>query len=291
MNKLLLALSLFCCSFAGTASEILVQAVQAPAWVQRGTHNTPLSVGMVLNNHDLLTTGKNSRILLRAADGSLIKLGENASVTIDGLVSADKQTSLFTALLNVAKGAFRFTTSGLAKLRARDVTVKVAGATIGIRGTDVWGKDGKDDSGTEMGVVCLIEGKISVTGADQQAFVMDQPLTFYKMPKNSIPLPVTAVDPQQLKRWATETEIAQPAAQLGGKWKINLMTLGNEADALLLYDQWREAGYDVRLLPVESQGGWAYTLRLTQFASRDQAERLAAQLGGFLGAANPHVSR
>jgi len=263
-----------------------VQAVQMPAWLQRGENQVPLRVGSELRNGDMLITGANARIYVHTADGSTVKLGENATLKLEGLSQQSAEQSLFSALLNVAKGAFRFTTSSLAKLKARAVTVKVAGATVGIRGTDVWGKDGSD-----QGVVCLIEGKISVIGADNSDFVMDQPLSFYKMPKDAAPLPVAPVDPEQLKKWAAETEIAQPASQTGGVWKVDLLTLPNQSSALAAYDQWRAAGYDVRMLPVANEGNWAYTLRIVQLPSRAEAQKLAEQLKGILGAENPSASR
>lgn len=263
-----------------------VRAVQMPAWLQRGENKVPLRVGSELRNGDMLITGANARIYVHTADGSTVKLGENATLMLDGLSQQSAEQSLFSAVLNVAKGAFRFTTASLAKIKAREVTVKVAGATVGIRGTDVWGKDGSD-----QGVVCLIEGNISVTGPDSKGFIMDQPLSFYKMPKGAAPLSVAPVDPEQLKKWAVETDIAQPAAQMGGNWKVNLLTAPDQASAFAAYDQWRAAGYDVRLQPVAKEGGWTYTLRITQLPNRTVAERLAVQLKGALGAENPSASR
>ncbi len=142
-----------------------------------------------------------------------------------------------------------------------------------------------------MGVVCLIDGKISVVGADDNEFVMDQPLSFYKMPKGAAPLPVGAVDAEQLGKWATETEIAQPATRFGGKWKVDLLTAPDQASALAAYDQWRNAGYDVQLKPVAQDGGWVYVLQIWQLPSHAQAEQLATQIKGNLGAENPRVSR
>ena len=286
MNKLLgLTLMLVVLSVQAEP-DAQVQAVQMPAWLQRGESRVPLRVGSELRNGDTLVTGSNARVYVHTADGSTVKLGEGATLKLEGLSQQNAERSLFSAVLNVAKGAFRFTTAGLAKLRPREVTVKVAGATIGIRGTDVWGKDGSD-----QGVVCLIEGRISVTGPDSSDFVMDQPLSFYKMPKGVSPLPVAAVDPEQLKKWATETEIAQPASQIGGVWKVDLLTLPNQSSALAAYDQWRAAGYDVRLLPVAKQDGWEYRLRIVQLSSRAEAQKLSAQLKGTLGAETPSVSR
>ncbi|MBA4381895.1 MAG: hypothetical protein C0406_04955, partial [Sideroxydans sp.] len=63
------------------------------------------------------------------------------------------------------------------------------------------------------------------------------------------------------------------------------------AAALAAYDQWQAAGYDARLHPVAHDGGWSYELRIGQLASRAEAEQLAAQLKGQLGAENPSVSR
>ncbi len=291
MNKLFGLLLMVAALLAQAAPDALVQAVQMPAWLQRGASTEPLRIGTVLRNDDKLITGANARIYVQTADGSTVKLGENATLMLDGLSQQGAEQAVFSAILNVVKGAFRFTTASVAKLKGRDVTLKVAGATIGIRGTDVWGKNGQDDKGVEMGVVCLIEGKITVNGADHQDFVMDQPLSFYKMPKGAPPLVVAPVDPAQLKKWALETEIAQPAVQIGGAWKVNLLTVADQAGALAAYDQWRAAGYDVRLQPVAHEGGWTYTVRIVQLPNRAEAERLAARLKGTLGAENPSASR
>jgi hypothetical protein len=263
-----------------------VQAVQMPAWLQRGDSTRPLRAGLALQNGDRLITGTNARIYVQTADGSTVKLGEKASLTINELTRGQQEESVFRAALTVAKGAFRFTTAGIAKLKSRDVTVRVAGATVGIRGTDVWGKDGE-----EMGVVCLIEGKISVVGTDNKEFVMDQALSFYKMPRGAAPLPVGPVDMEQLGKWAAETDIAQPAAQIGGRWRVALLTAPDQASALAAYDQWRNAGYDVQLQPVAAGDGWVYSLYIGQLSSRAESERLAAGLKGHLGAENPSASR
>ncbi|MEQ1914711.1 MAG: hypothetical protein HOP24_08875 [Sideroxydans sp.] len=286
MSKTLAFLLLVLALPAHAEADAVVSAVQMPAWLHRGESTRPLRVGLELQNGDKISTGKQARVYVQTADGSTVKLGESAALTLNNLSQQRAEDSIFSAALEVAKGAFRFTTGKLEKLRAREVAVKVAGATIGIRGTDVWGKDGD-----EMGVVCLIEGKIDVAGADNVPFVMDQPLSFYKMPKGAAPMPVGPVDSEQLKKWAQETDINQPAASLGGNWKVELLIAPDQASALSAYDQWRSAGYDVRLLPVEKDGGWVYSLRIVQLANRAEAQQFAQQLKGNLGAENPIVSR
>lgn len=290
MNKQLGWLCLLLTMNVYAAPDVVVQGVQMPAWLQRGVMMQPLAVGTQLQRGDQLITGNQARILLQGADGSAIKMGENAVLRFDELAQQREQQSLFKAVLNVAKGAFRFTTAQLDKFRPRDVTVKVAGATVGIRGTDLWGKDGLDAKGMAMGVVCLIEGKVSVTGADNVPFVMDEPLDFYKMPKDAMPMR-GKVDPAQLEKWAQETEISQPAAKLGGRWKVHLLTTASDKDALAAYDTWRAAGYDVRIQPHAQADGWGYHLRLEGFATRDEAVALAQQLKGKMGADEAHAMR
>lgn len=274
-----------CCttSLAHAKSDIFVQSLIMPAWLQHEGRTSPLATGMALVDGDRVTTGAQARVLLRSADGSDIKLGENATLTL----SQPSSSTLFTALLDVSKGAFRFTTSAVAKLRHRDVTIRVADATLGIRGTDVWGKDGDDKR-----VVCLIEGKISVQGKDHASFVMDQPLTFFDMPKDLPVKAVASVPADKLAKWALETEIApsKGATTRSGQWKVTLLTLHNATQALSAYDDWRSAGYDVDLFPIPAANGYAYKLRITHLASHADAVFVADSLRGKLGTNTPTVS-
>ncbi len=285
--KLLIALSAMLMATSVYATpDAVVSGVKMPAWVERGMQRLPLSSGMELSNGDILLTGQNSRVLLKTADGSDIKLGEHAKMQLTGLAQQRDGQPLFTAALNVVKGAFRFTTSAIAKLYGREVSVRVAGATIGIRGTDVWGKVAE----TDQDIVLLIEGKISVSYRNEPAFVMDEPLSLYKMPKDAAPFPIAKVDLEQLKKWAAETEIAagQGATSTGGKWKVDLKTCAGEAATLLAYDELRAAGYDVRILPLR---GNKFRVRILQLPDREAAETLAHELAGKMGIESPAVSR
>lgn len=269
-------------------SDVVVESMIMPAWVQHAGRTKPLRLGIPLVDGDKIITGEHSRVVLRTADGSDIKLGEHANLTITNLSRPRNDPNLFTAFLDIAKGAFRFTTSSIAKLRQRDVTIHVADATIGIRGTDVWGKDGEDKR-----VVCLIEGRINIQGKDDSSFIMDQPLTFYDMPLGQ---PVKAVAPvaaDKLAKWALETDISpeQGASTRTGKWVITLLSLTDPASALAAYDEWRAAGYDVNIMPVAATNGHQYRLRISHLASHADAKALAVSLRGKFGALEPVVSQ
>src|SRR4051794_15312116 len=65
---------------ARAASGAVVEAVQMPAWVERDGARMPAAPGMPLKERDQLRTGAHSRLLLKTADGSLVKLGENVAL-------------------------------------------------------------------------------------------------------------------------------------------------------------------------------------------------------------------
>jgi len=270
------------------APSAVVEAVQMPAWVERGADRIPLAPGMALRDRDRVRTGDRARILLRMAEGSAVKLGEKGSLLLDNMRMQPAQ-SVFAATLKVFEGAFRFTTNVLVKYRGRRrVEVSIAAVTAGIRGTDLWGKAAPDRD-----IVCLIEGAVEVRRGADAPIIMDQPLSFYIAPKDKPALPVAPVSKAQLEQWATETEIqaGRGAARRGGRWKVVLGSVGTQAEALALYDAVRAAGYAADIRPEVVRGKHTYDVRLSRLASRSDAQTLADALRGKMGVAAPRVSQ
>ena len=272
-------------SFAATPAAV-VEGVQMPAWVERGSGaRVPVAPGMELKGGDRVVTGENARLLVKTAEGSLVKLGENGTMRFTE-VEADR-AGVFRAALNVAEGAFRFTTAALMKARKRDVRITVATVTAGIRGTDLWGKSDRAD----RQIVCLIEGAIDVAAAGESPVRLDQPLQFYQRDRGTT-APVSFVDPAQLAEWAKETEIAAGtgASKRGGRYRVTLARADTQEGALAVYDQLRTAGYAASILPAMVEGKRVYFVRLTQIPSKAEAEALAASLKGKYGIAEPKVA-
>jgi hypothetical protein len=271
---------------ARAASPAVVEAVQMPAWVERGGTRVPVAPGMALQSADELRTGANARLLLKLAEGSSVKLGENAQFKLANVQM--RKDNVFASTMNVLAGAFRFTTEALARVRRREVSISVASVTAGIRGTDLWGKAAADRD-----IVCLIEGRIEVTREGDPAVQMDQPLSFFIAPRGRPALPVQPVNPDQLKQWAEETEIApgQGAARRGGRWKVVLASGESENEVLRVYQDVRAAGYAAELAPRRVQGRRAYDVRIAQLPTRAEAEALAAVLAGKHGVATPRVTQ
>jgi hypothetical protein len=275
---------------AAPRPDIVVEGVQTPAWVEHASGaRDALAVGARLANKDRVYTGPGARALLRLADGSLIKLGENAILALDDLGrKKDAVKEVVTATLDVLSGAFRFTTQALYKFRGgRDVKVRLVTITAGVRGTDLWGKADKTRD-----IVCLIEGSIAVTH-DQNEFTMDQPQSFYIVSKNEPQLPVTPVAKEQLELWSAETEIAEGAGALrkGGRWRVELAEAATQSEALAVYDRLRAAGYAAEIRPVERADARVYGVRISNLPSEQEAAVLAARLKGKFGIAQPKVAR
>jgi hypothetical protein len=263
---------------AQPAPLAMVEAVQMPAWVERGGVSHPLAPGMELKDNDHLKTGANSRLLLRTADGSAVKLGEKGSLFLGGMQM--RSDDVFEATLKVAEGAFRFTTEALERFRGRrNVNISIKTVTAGIRGTDLWGKSAPDRE-----IVCLIEGKIEITQPNDTPFTMDQRLSYY-VNEGGLSRPVAMVMPDQLREWAAETETqeGQGVSARGGKWKITIASGLTHQRAFDLYRDLRSAGYPAEIIPEKVQDRRVYGVRLSGFATKKDAETVAKALKGHAG--------
>jgi len=265
------------------AAAAMVEGVQMPAWVERGAQRIPLAPGMELKAGDQLSTGAGSRVVVKLSEGSVVKLGENGSLRIAEL---DPAREIFKAALNVLEGAFRFTTGVLAKGRQREVNLRVATVTAGIRGTDLWGR-----SRAKNEIVCLIEGQAEVGAEGEPAVTLDQPLQFYQRQEGRTQ-PVGFIAKQQLDQWASEVELeaGKGAARRGGRWSVSLARAGDQNDALRVYDELRSAGYPAEIFPAMDGDKRAYVVRIRSLPSKADAQALADRLRGKFGIDNPSVS-
>jgi ferric-dicitrate binding protein FerR (iron transport regulator) len=260
-----------------------IEGVQMPAWVERAGRRVPIIPGMELRAGDQVVTGAGSRLLVKLADGSSVKLGENGQLRFAEL---SPTRELFKAALNVLEGAFRFTTDIVAKNRKREVSIRAAQVTAGIRGTDVWGRSRKDNE-----IVCLIEGEVEVTAEGEQPVTMNQPLQFYRRIEGKAQ-PIGAVEPKQLEQWAAETDLqaGKGVTRRGGRFSVLLATADEQNAALAIYDELRNAGYAAELWPVKQAEKLVYIVRIRQLPSRAEANALASQLRGKFGITEPKVS-
>ena len=259
------------------AAPAVVEAVQYPAWLERGGNAVPLTPGTALQAQDRLRTGTNARVQLKMPEGSAVKLGENAQFVIERV----EDRGVFRAALSVLAGAFRFTTDAARKATKRDIEIKVKNATAGIRGTDLWGK-----STDERDIVCLLEGKITVGSEGHPTVTLDQPLDFYQKRRDGAPA-VAKVDQKQIDIWARETEISAdaPAARAGGKWRVLAASFRTRDEALQLNRLLRSGGYPSEVITRDG----AFAVVVPNLAGESEARALMANLRTVPGILVPIV--
>ncbi len=268
MKKLICALAFLLATVfvpSASAGAGAVEAVQMPAWLDRAGLTVPVSPGVALQAGDTLRTGTGARLLLKLEEGSLVKLGENARFVIE---KAQPKGGVFEAAFNVVNGAFRFTTQTLAKSTRRDVKIRVGqNATIGIRGTDLWGR-GRDDKD----IVCLIEGKIEITGNDNKLLTLDQPLQFFQSTRSAPPEPLTSLPPPQLEVFAAETAIEfGKGSSAKGNRKVIVSGFATRDEARQAARGLRSNGYPAEITPDN-------TVMIDKMESELSARQLGAQL-------------
>ena len=284
MRPLLFVLALLAASPALAQIAGTIEGVQVPAWVERAGARLPVLPGTQLRAGDQVATGAGARLLIRLAEGSVVKLGENARMSF---AEVSPGADLFKAALNVLQGAFRFTTDVVSKARTRrEVSIRASQVVAGIRGTDLWGRS---RPGNE--IVCLIEGEIEVVADGEQPVAMNHPLQFYRRLDGKTQ-PLDAVDAVQLEQWSLETEmeLGKGALRTGGRFTVVLASFADQAGALALYDELRKAGYPAEIRPVKEADKITYFVRIRQLASRTEAEALANHLRGKYGVTDPKVS-
>lgn len=269
MLKGFAALLLLHASLVFAAAPATIEAVQSPAWLEHQGRSEPLSPGQELRDGDVVRTGAGARAWLMLAEGSRVKLGESARFTLHSR-SLDP-ARYFRGALDVAVGAFRFTTELLGKNKRRQVAIRIGTATIGIRGTDLWGKADRDGE-----LVLLLEGRIGIEHGGEIT-ELNRPWTYLDAPRGQAAA-VKLLDPERFRLMARQTEIiaSDGASRIKGRHGISVAVANSDEEALRVYDRLREAGFDARIQPRAVAGGWQYELKLTGFASPDEA-RVAAQ--------------
>ena len=279
--EILLSLALSLAAASALAAPVaIVDAVQMPAWIERAGKQMPAAAGTELISTDTIRTGAGARVYIKLAEGSTVRVGENARLQLLDLVP--ERSGLFKGVLDVLSGAFRFTTETVAKPRPRDFKLRVSTVTIGIRGTDLWGRSTPQDE-----IVCLIEGRIEIGAADEKPVVMDQERQFYQREKGKTK-PLSVISKERLAELAKETDIAPGggAARRGGKWKVTLAQADSKTAADALLDKLHAAGYAAESKPQ----GKRHIVQIGQLPSKGEAEALAAKLRGQHGVSDPKVS-
>ena len=248
--------------------------VRMPAWVARDGVRTPLAAGASLLAGDQLITGDDARVVLRLAEGSELRIGEDATVELSTSEarSGDEAFSK-QAGIAVLQGAFRLT-SAPSGAKRRDIGIRLSSMTIDASAADVWGKSAADGE-----IVCLVEGQLGIAPANGAPVRIDQPLGFYLVTRDAAPPRQAETDLGQLALWTAETSV-KPGSGVqvaGGRWKLNLLLAANQLTAFNGYQKLRQQGYAVEFFPAGTPQHRLYQVTLSGLASEADAQALVVQ--------------
>lgn len=264
---------------AVSAATARVEAVQYPAWVERGAQGErreAVQPGMQVRSPDTVVSG--ARMLLSLPDASTIRLGANSRLQVERLRSdKDNNGISVDAGFKLTQGFFRYASNSLAKLTGkRKVDLTVSTATIGIRGTDYWAMTDK-----EHDAACVFEGKVEVATRSEGVVTLDQPTAFWARFFEKPAQSVGSATPAELSRFiaSVEPQAGQGIAIMGGKWRVVAAAEAKQGDARKVAAALNDAGYPAAV--VKQHG--AYEVRINHYASRVDAEsslgRLASEPG------------
>ncbi|OFW44387.1 MAG: hypothetical protein A3J29_13810 [Acidobacteria bacterium RIFCSPLOWO2_12_FULL_67_14b] len=155
---------------AGRITRIQASAVAVRDALPRALAvNDPIYVG------DVISTGKDARLEARMTDGSVLTLGERTSFVVIDYVFREGVGHATSRLMS---GAMLAVSGQIAKLEGNPFKIETEAATIGIRGTTVWGGIIDDAWGVVMleGTGVTVEnrlGRVEITAPDTGTSVKD----------------------------------------------------------------------------------------------------------------------
>ena len=262
----------------GVAGE-RVLALQQPVWVETSEGRSAAFPGQALDAAARIVTGETGKAHLRLPEGSVVKLGVNTELAFESQgVDAARATEaapegLYQGTLRVLEGAFRFTTGALGARFSREMDIQVGPlATIGIRGTDVWGRASPDSS-----FVALIEGDISITRQDGSQVRLTEPLSVFSASANEPAGDVVRVQLEDVLALAPETELDDGKGVLieGGAFVVHLASFPSQAQARQRVSALRQQGYAVSDNRADAAGAIWYRVSVVGFASLADARAFA----------------
>lgn len=259
-----------------TNTSTVVEAIQLPAWVERNGQRRAAEPGAKLRDNDKAITAGSARMLLRMSDRSTIKLGENTELLIENLAERQPQAaspSELSATLRLVTGVFRYATDYSSKAlgHKRDLNLKMATATVGIRGTDFWSMtDAAHDA------VCMFEGKVEVVRDAKPGIVLDKPGAFWVVFTGEVEKPAGQATPDQLAKFIGQAEMqpGQGVVLQGGRWRTVAGLLPSGVQANALRARLQTAGYPADVLAKDGR----FEVRINQLATREDAEAVLKQL-------------
>ncbi|MDD9899840.1 MAG: FecR domain-containing protein [Alphaproteobacteria bacterium] len=140
--------------------------------------------------NDKISTGPYARAVILFSDDTELTLSENTSMTVDRYVFDPANPQDNAASYNVLTGAFLYVSGLIAKDKPKNINLKTAYGSIGIRGTAVWGGETTEGYG-----ILVTDGAVTVANKGRSVALSAGEGTTFKN---------RASRPARAKRWAQD---------------------------------------------------------------------------------------
>src|SRR5574344_2596067 len=137
MKKIILMFLLFVSTLFANIGKITL--LEGEAFVKRGEETLRLNISDSISNNDFIKTKTNSKVKITFVDNTIITIGKESSLKIEDYFFDSNNKNSAKTELNVSKGAFHAITGQIGKVNPEKFKLKTKNATIGIRGTEIYG--------------------------------------------------------------------------------------------------------------------------------------------------------
>ncbi|QNK84147.1 FecR domain-containing protein [Aliarcobacter cryaerophilus] len=186
MKKIILMFLLFVSTLFANIGKITL--LEGEAFVKRGQETLRLNISDQISNNDFIETKTNSKVKITFIDNTIITIGKESSLKIEDYFFDSNNKNSAKTELSVSKGAFHAITGQIGKVNPEKFKLKTKNATIGIRGTEIYGDQNRVFC-TQGAIFVLSFGE---TREVSQGFFVN---TF----DNQIPSQSTPIDQQQFQ--------------------------------------------------------------------------------------------
>ncbi|MCT7518367.1 FecR family protein [Aliarcobacter cryaerophilus] len=186
MKKIILIFLLFVSTLFANIGKVTL--LEGEAFVKRGEETLRLNISDQISNNDFIETKTNSKVKITFIDNTIITIGKESSLKIEDYFFDSNNKNSAKSELNVSKGAFHTITGQIGKVNPEKFKLKTKNATIGIRGTEIYGDQNR--------VFCT-QGAIFVNSFGETREVSQG--FFVNTFDNQIPSQSTPIDQQQFQ--------------------------------------------------------------------------------------------
>jgi hypothetical protein len=137
MKKIAILLLLFTISLFANIGKI--SAFSGDVKVDRNAKLLNATIGFILEQKDTVKTSDNAKAQIVFEDGTVVSIGKNAVLNINEFINDTSNPKNSKVDVKFAEGAFKTITGGIGKVAPDRFKLQTKSASIGIRGTIIFG--------------------------------------------------------------------------------------------------------------------------------------------------------